>query len=140
MEEGPHELPMWIVAFTLEDVADYIPCKLENQSAYPCIEWVGRCLTEMETLGGKVILCSCHKVFFLHEIALKWVKQPRSIMQPPYIPYYHPSMVWVYHYMEYFESPNKKCPSYIHGRLKSSVHARRNLAQGEIQSLIDKNE
>ena len=61
-------------------------------------------------------------------------------MQPPYIPYYHPSMVWLHHYMEDFESPNKKCPSCIRGRLKSSVHARRNMEQGEIQELIEKYE
>ena len=57
MEEGPHDIPMWKGNFTFEDVADYIPCKSKNQSAYPCIEWVDRCLTEMETLGGKIILC-----------------------------------------------------------------------------------
>ena len=56
MEEGPHEIPMWKVTFTLEDVTDYVPCKSENQSAYPCIEWEDRCLIEMKTLGGKIIL------------------------------------------------------------------------------------
>ena len=55
MEEGSHEIPMWKGNFTLEYVADCIPCKSENQSAYPCIEWVDRCLTEMDIgdLGRK---------------------------------------------------------------------------------------
>ena len=37
MEEGPHEIPKWKGNFTLEYVADYIPHKSVNQSAYPCI-------------------------------------------------------------------------------------------------------
>ena len=94
----------------------------------------------MDTLGGNFFLCLCNELFVLPNIALKWVKQPRSIMKTPYIPYYHPSMVWVYCYMADFESPNQKFPSCIHGRLKSFVHERRNLAQGEIQALIEKDE
>ena len=39
--------------------------------------------------------------------------------------------------MAYFESPSKKIPTCIHGRLKTSVHVRRKLAQGEIQALSD---
>ena len=39
--------------------------------------------------------------------------------------------------MAYFESSNKKIPTCIHGRLKSFVHARRKLAQSEIQALIE---
>ena len=53
MKEGPHELPMWKVNFTLEYVVDYITCKLENQSAYPCIDWVGRDIIGIKTVGGK---------------------------------------------------------------------------------------
>ena len=40
--------------------------------------------------------------------------------------------------MEYFESPSKKSPTCIHGRLKKSVHARRKLAQGEFQAPLDR--
>ena len=46
-------------------------------------------------------------------------------------------MDWVYHYMAYLESTSKKSPTWIHGSLKTFVHARRKLAQGEIQALLD---
>ena len=68
---------------------------------------------------------------------MTWVQQQRNTMKPQYISYSHASMDWVYHYMEYFESSNKKSPTCIHGRLKSYVQVRRKLAQSEIQALIE---
>ena len=62
MEEGPHELPMWEGNFNLEDVADYIPFKSENQSAYPCIDWVDRDIIGIKTVGGKEFNF-CNKFF-----------------------------------------------------------------------------
>ena len=56
-------------------------------------------------------------------------------MLPSYIFYAHASMDWVYHYMTDFESLSKKSPTFIHGKLKTAMHARRKLAQGEIQAL-----
>ena len=92
LEEGTHDLPIWKGDFTSEDVADYIPCRSENKSVYLSIEWVDRCLIEIDTLGGNVFLCLCNEVFLLLDIALTWVQQPRSIMKLPSISYYHPSM------------------------------------------------
>ena len=83
MEEGPHELPMWKGDFTSEYVADYIPCRSENKSTYSSIEWVDRCLTKMDTLGGKLFLCLCSEFFVIPDISLTWVDQQINIMQPP---------------------------------------------------------
>ena len=64
MEEGPHELPMWKINFTLEYLADYIPCKSENQSAYPCIGWLDRGINEEENMEGKSFMSCCKKIVF----------------------------------------------------------------------------
>ena len=64
MEEGPHELPMWKGYFTLEYVADYIPCKSENQSAYPCIDWLDRGIIEEENMEGKIFMSCCKEIVF----------------------------------------------------------------------------
>ena len=90
---------LWKGYFTSEDVGDYIPCGSENKTYYSSIEWVDRCLIEMDTLGGNFFLCSCNIVFVLPDIALTWAQQKRSIMQPPYIyiiipPWFGCSATW----------------------------------------------
>ena len=65
MEKGPNELPMWKGTFTFEYVPDYIPCKLENKSAYPCIGWLYRGITEEENLEGKIFMSCCNKIVLI---------------------------------------------------------------------------
>ena len=74
---------MWKGSFTSEYVADYISCKSENKSAYSSIEWVDRCLIEMDTLGGNIFFCLCSEFFVIPDISLTWVDQQINIMQPP---------------------------------------------------------
>ena len=80
LEEGPHDIPMWKGAFTSEDVANHIRYILEKKSANSSIEWVDRCIIEMNTLRGKIFLFLCIEVFVLPDIYLTCEKQQRNIM------------------------------------------------------------
>ena len=73
---------LWKGYFTSEDVSDYIPCGSENKTC-SSIEWVDKCLIEMDTLGGNIFLCLCSEFFVIPDISLTWVDQQRNIMQPP---------------------------------------------------------
>ena len=68
--EGPHDIPMWKGSLNSQDVAYYIPCISEKKFAYLSIEWVDRCIIEINTLGGKIFLYLCNEVFVLLDIGL----------------------------------------------------------------------
>ena len=45
-------------------MADYIPWKSENQSAYPCIDWLDRGITKEENMEGKIFMSCCKEIVF----------------------------------------------------------------------------
>ena len=49
----PHEFPLLVVDSSPEEVADHIPYGSTNKSPYSSIDWVGRDIIEIKTLGGK---------------------------------------------------------------------------------------
>ena len=68
-KETPYETTLWMVYFSLEEVADKIPYGSKNKSLYSSIDWVDRNIFRMKTLGGKEFYF-CNKIFVVTDIVL----------------------------------------------------------------------
>ena len=80
-KETPYETTLWMVYFSLEEVADQIPYGSENKSPYSSIDWVDRNIFGMKTLGGKEFYF-CNKFFVVTDIVLTCEQKQRFNLQP----------------------------------------------------------
>ena len=95
-EKPDHELTLWVVYYSLEEVDDLTPYGSSNKIPYSSIDWVDRDIIEIKTLGGKGFFYFCNNFVVVTGRVLECGQKKIFIFNPLDTSYTHAHEVHFY--------------------------------------------